>query len=672
MPTVVKTPGVYVEEIALFPPSVAEVATAIPVFIGYTEFALDGNGKPLKEPVKISSFLEFTILFGNAYGVKNYKVKVDTGNGNLIKSAVPDKRFFLYDTVRHYFDNGGSECYIASVGSFSDTIGFTALSDGIASIKKFDEPTLIIFPEGVLLKDAANAPDFSRLSDLQKQALAQCNELKDRFTVMDMMQGDLKEDTVNKPITNFRDNVGVNFLSYGAAYYPWLVTNYGVTISFRQLQFIDLADAPIAGIAAFSKNAAETALVTNLTTATTDADNAMQGIGSGMSTAFDADKLRQEGVDFITSTLASLENAVRNGAGFETAFTDYMQLLSTIAQVFPKAEASAAATSPLKPEITKLKADTKLIDALKALALKERNATVVANSLPARDTTAVKTIYDTLNGGWYGAALTFDTLAPDDPGAYANSRDGSLQVIRDLQTPVINSLLAAYTTLFTAGSYYESLAANTLFSSHPFFKGVSDQVTESMRTIPPSGAVAGIYALVDRTRGVWKAPANVSISSVVGPAVKIDNNEQEGLNVHSTGKSINAIRSFTGKGTLVWGARTLAGNDNEWRYVSVRRFFIMVEESVKKASEPFVFEPNDVNTWTKVKAMIENFLTLQWRAGALQGAKPNEAFFVHVGLNETMTADDVYNGRMIVEIGMAVVRPAEFIILRFSHKMMEG
>ena len=192
-----------------------------------------------------------------------------------------------------------------------------------------------------------------------------------------------------------------------------------------------------------------------------------------------------------------------------------------------------------------------------------------------------------------------------------------------------------------------------------------------MRTIPPSGAVCGIYAMVDRTRGVWKAPANVSLNGVLAPAVKIDNLEQEDLNVHDTGKSINAIRAFTGKGTLVWGARTLAGNDNEWRYVPVRRFFIMVEESVKKASEPFVFEPNDANTWIKVKVMIENFLTLQWRAGALQGAKPEQAFYVNVGLDTTMTPVDILEGRMIVEIGMAVVRPAEFIILRFSHKMME-
>jgi hypothetical protein len=198
---------------------------------------------------------------------------------------------------------------------------------------------------------------------------------------------------------------------------------------------------------------------------------------------------------------------------------------------------------------------------------------------------------------------------------------------------------------------------------------------EERVVIPPSGAVAGIYARIDNNRGVWKAPAGMDsgLKGVSAPMIKITSEMQGLLNVHKdAGKSINAIRAFTGKGILVWGARTLAGNDNEWRYVPVRRFFNMVEESSKKATERFVFEPNDANTWVKVRSMIENFLIVQWRAGALAGAKPEDAFFVKVGLNETMTAQDILEGYLIVEIGMAVVRPAEFIILRFSHKMQES
>ena len=188
--------------------------------------------------------------------------------------------------------------------------------------------------------------------------------------------------------------------------------------------------------------------------------------------------------------------------------------------------------------------------------------------------------------------------------------------------------------------------------------------------VPPSGAVAGVYAAVDSSRGVWKAPANVGVADVVEPMVRLDNAHQDELNVDATtGKSINALRAFAGKGTLVWGARTLAGNDNEWRYVPVRRFFNMVEESVKKSSYWAVFEPNDANTWVKVRGMIENYLTQKWREGALAGATTKDAYFVRCGLGTTMNAQDILEGRMNVEIGMAVVRPAEFIILKFSHKL---
>lgn len=209
------------------------------------------------------------------------------------------------------------------------------------------------------------------------------------------------------------------------------------------------------------------------------------------------------------------------------------------------------------------------------------------------------------------------------------------------------------------------------------YSKVKGAINEYGVSLAPGAAMAGVYARVDNARGVWKAPANVGVAGIKGGdrglSFKVTDDFQDGMNVDPTaGKSVNAIRYFTGKGTLVWGARTLAGNDNEWRYVSVRRFFNMAEESIKKATYQFVFEPNDANTWVKVRAMIENFLILQWRAGALAGAKPEHAFYVRVGLGETMTSQDILEGKMNVEIGMAVVRPAEFIILKFSHKMQES
>jgi hypothetical protein len=192
-------------------------------------------------------------------------------------------------------------------------------------------------------------------------------------------------------------------------------------------------------------------------------------------------------------------------------------------------------------------------------------------------------------------------------------------------------------------------------------------------TLPPSPAIAGSYVSVDRTRGVWKAPANIGLQAVISPVDLMTDEQQGRFNIdNTTGKSINAIRSFTGRGTVVWGARTLAGNDNEWRYIPVRRLFITIEESVKKSTNFAVFEPNDASTWLKVKGMIESYLYSLWEQGALQGSKPENAYFVNVGLGRTMTAQDILKGLMIVEIGIAAVRPAEFIILRFSHRLAQA
>jgi Bacteriophage tail sheath protein len=209
-------------------------------------------------------------------------------------------------------------------------------------------------------------------------------------------------------------------------------------------------------------------------------------------------------------------------------------------------------------------------------------------------------------------------------------------------------------------------------ASNYYYLASNDIQQNFYMLMPASSSLLGIYAKVDDARGVWKSPANEQIINAVKPEITITNQIQDGLNVDAdAGKSINVIRSFPGRGpAIVWGARTLAGNSNEWRYVSVRRFFIAAEQSIKNATEQFVFEPNDEHTWLRVRSMIEIYLTQQWKQGALMGSSTKEAFFVHVGLGQTMTEDDIWNGRLIIQIGLAVVRPAEFIILQFMHKML--
>lgn len=215
----------------------------------------------------------------------------------------------------------------------------------------------------------------------------------------------------------------------------------------------------------------------------------------------------------------------------------------------------------------------------------------------------------------------------------------------------------------------EELKRSLAHVNPALYHSIQTAIQKNPVVLPPSSAMAGIYCRVDADRGVWKAPANISLNLVTKPMAAIDDQEQQEMNVHTTGKSVNAIRPFTGKGVLVWGARTLAGNDNEWRYVPVRRFLSWVNESVQLSIQPFAFEPNNANTWLKVKAMIENHLVILWRNGALQGSKPEHAFYVAAGLNKTMTSLDIAEGKMIIETGLAVVRPAEFIISRLVLKM---
>lgn len=281
---------------------------------------------------------------------------------------------------------------------------------------------------------------------------------------------------------------------------------------------------------------------------------------------------------------------------------------------------------------------------------------------------------DVLNQDIDGTAVK---QASGDASTALNGTDVSvlLQSVLDLIDPaILDAMLDIEELDMESDGALNGLALSEVEAiDSATYNKIKAEINKVKVILPPSSLIAGVYAKVDSNIGVWKAPANISLNYVVKPTVKITNDMQDRLNVDTiAGKSINAIRSFTGKGTLVWGARTLAGNDNEWRFVSVTRFFNMVEESVKNATQQFVFDPNDANTWVKVRAMIENFLILQWRAGALAGAKPEQAFYVRVGLGQTMTAMDVLEGKMIVEIGMAVVRPAEFIILKFSHKMQES
>ncbi len=560
-----KTPGVYIVEKNAFPNSVVEVATAVPAFIGHTEFAETRKGKKdlVNRPWKVSSMIEFNQYFGGGpdpiFGISQIAAPAgdtppaplpekdaakaaesdgaDTsvtpeaspapavttaGGGVTSPGDLPDADFnfmdkgyqlkqekgnyLLYYAMKLFYQNGGGPCYIVSVGNYEQKIEAPGLTNAIKLLVKEQEPTMVLIPEAILLEEA-------NCISVQQAALQHCGDkMKNRITILDIHKGyrDRKDIAADPEkgeiegscIDNFRNGLGINFLNFSAAYYPWVNTTI---VQDADLGFENLSD--------------------------------------------EARKL----------LLPLIEK--EKGISKETADDSKKVQLAT--------------------ELNKM-IDTKLEPAEK---------------------------------------------------------------------PMLNT---------------------TLFENSLLYKSILDEIKTKLNLLPPSAAMAGIYTMVDNSRGVWKAPANVSLNSVVSPSVNITHEDQEDLNVTPQGKSINAIRTFIGEGTLVWGGRTLDGNSLDWRYIQVRRTMIMLEESIRLATKAYVFENNVANTWVTIKSMIRNFLTGIWKRGGLAGASPDDAFSVHVGLGETMTGDDILEGILRVTVLVALIRPAEFIEITFQQQMQKS
>jgi phage tail sheath protein FI len=213
---------------------------------------------------------------------------------------------------------------------------------------------------------------------------------------------------------------------------------------------------------------------------------------------------------------------------------------------------------------------------------------------------------------------------------------------------------------------------STLTVISPKLNMIMTEMSEMLNLMPPSSAMAGAYSMVDFTASVAQSPANISLGSVISPTVNINNDNQEDLNLPLNGKAVNAIRSFQGKGVLVWGARTLDGNSKDFRYVSVRRTMTFLEQSVKFAAEAFVFAPNNATTWSTLRATVANFLTNQWQSGLLAGQSPEDAFQVEIGLGSTMTPNDILDGILKMTVKVAITRPAEFIVITFEQQQQKS
>ncbi len=521
------TPGVYVREQNAFGTSGRAVPTAIPAFIGYTAKAQKGTTSVLNTPTKIESLSDFEKIFGGAPSTTfSLKSKDDAGFSVSIDKGT---QFYLYNSMRLFYANGGGNCYVVSVGDYSgpakadDLLG-EKTDGGLKALLLEQEPTMVVIPDALLL-------EASECYAVYRAVLKHCGwETKSRFGIFDVHNGYQARTFDNKDvINNFREAVGENFLSFGAAYYPWLETSIVTKdeISFKQIS-----------------NPNE--LVKLLT--------------------------REAEVRYPGGTAAGAPKAAAGA----------------------KKEGDAAA--PPAPAAGKVD---------------EKNQKKYAD-----------------------AKAEIDKLK--DTGAKASTLDQNLKAIS------------------------------------PMYRSVLDSMRTELNRLPAAGVMAGLYSLVDNLTGVHKAPANVKVDAAVAPAVAISSENQEDLNMPINGKAVNAIRSFIGRGVVVWGARTLDGNSQDWRYINVRRTMIMLEQSVKNLMERYVFEPNTSQTWIKIRTSLVNFLTLMWKQGTLVGSSPTQAFDVALGLGSTMSSEDVMEGIMRISVRVAISRPAEFIEITFEQKMQEG
>jgi phage tail sheath protein FI len=690
MPTLMSVPAFYVEEIPGFP-AVTQVETAVPAFIGYTEKA-DNNGISLINiPTRISSMLEFIAYFGEQRTIDNDSINVvlDEDNNYAVQSitVANGKFFYLYNSIRLFYDNGGADCYIISAGLFKNndgtdnTVSSASLSTALLVLQNIDEVTILLFPDAVLIQ--ANAGD--EFYQLQKKALEQCASRRNRITILDLYE--TNSNTWKESIDQFRQKIGTANLKYGAAYTPWVYHAFDIDLplnAFKNLLKKKDGVTPVL-ITELSAENSLNQMIRDAVNCVTDFDTIQTMLNSICDATYSGNIPAKASLPLKASSIKERYNqyAIKIAKSHEADVKrNFKYLLSFVRKTAIKFTKISFINPALKNELWMLAASPALWrSAVESLVNIEKNATVLSLTGRANDA-AVDTLYgnSAVLKKWLGTAVSSIGNAGGNQVNYEDNSAGApltgLALVHVIEADIVvafNQLMTfAETLLITAKKYRQSTQAS-LYNDHPLVNAIKKSIQRELSRIPPAGAVAGIYAQVDRTRGVWKPPANVSLVSITDTTVLINDHEQEDLNVDViAGKSINAIRTFYGRGILIWGARTLAGNDNEWCYISVRRFFNMVEESCKKSTAAFVFEPNDTNTWMKVQGMIENFLTSLWRQGALQGNKPEQAFYVAIGLGRTMTAQDILDGKMIVEIGMAVVRPAEFIILRFYHKMLQG
>lgn len=610
------TPGVYTREVNAFPNSVPMVPTAVPVFIGYTTKTSSPKGEDLtKKPRFISSFREFTDLFGGQPPIQ-FELEKTASNG----SAAATQRK-ADGSKPGSSDSGSTPGAESSSSRPSIEVVLSGTKYSVRLNKRFYlyDALRMYFANGggpcyVVSVDAtikANSSSTPTASENPQPVWGDVKKavLWDDQQVMDTV---LKEIPFPKPtIICIPDARMCNDSERLALYNSVLAHCTGLA------DRIVLMDVPT------------------------------------------TKRKPKEDAETFRNTVSG------DKPSYGVAY--YPELLTNLYDQ-DSLDASRVNTSSNN--------DTSDLTLLQAANWKTLQALANALSLTALEERTVKAALDSTRlttdksdaAASEGTGKTPDAGQSDDQKGASASSDPRQRRLSDVKE---NSRISAALLQWRAELHASLLQDSTVSSD---YKALLSAMASLANVMPPSAAMAGIYARVDSDVGVWRAPANINILGVVAPTVTVTDDTQAGLNVDANaGKSINAIRSFYGRGpAIVWGARTLDGNSKDWRYINVRRTVILIEQSVANAAFSMVFEPNTAPTWTTCRAMIAGFLRSLWAAGALQGATPEDAFSVTVGLGTTMTADDILDGIMRIEVKLALVRPAEFIVITYQQQMAKS
>ncbi len=658
-----KMPSLFIKEIALLPRTISDIKTSIPVFIGLTRNASEGIYRSLLyRPIKIKSHQKFTEIFGYNSDLTNIRIELD--DNDLVTDARGELNYFLSSCVLQFFKNGGRECYVISCGKFGTEPNFESINRALKIVSDMDEPSLIYIPDAHKL----NEDDFYRI---YKSTLNLCAEKEDKFAVLDLPQ----KENWNAGLEEFRQNIGSENLKFGAAYSPHLRAAIELDPGFDLVSRSVYKDGKKIEPEELVHDSDNLGRIYSLKDIYKDITAIEKDISEYLlikQNNFLSEEFFSIHKRFLELCKSELESPNPNYLSVSSDFSQLVYQLYGIMEAlldkwnwenyqfssyWLKDLIESTTASKLSDSVTKLNGN-----------LKNTFKSIGTEHLDEIYKTAFSwksALFKNLNSGVIGLNSFYLFLNASEPSQYIENMRTASYKLSEINKSVVEIIEFIRKELYNAAHREERFLENGL----SIYKSIKDRIRNAEVVIPPGGAVCGAYAENDRTKGFWRAPANVTLSGVNGLTIDIGISEQQLLyNDPNKRISINPIREFSKTNHVIWGARTLDAANPEFKYVPIQRSVMIIEKSIFRGTLWVMFEPNTSETWLKVSKTISDYLHSKFKEGMLQGLKPEQAYFVKVGLGTSMTPQDLKDGRFVIIYGIALLKPNDFFTAKIIHQ----